>query len=96
MTPLFGAYVADKYLGRYKTICYCVAIALVGHVLLIISAVPTVVTHSHGSLACFVIALIVMGSGTGGFKSNVSAFCALTLHIDGRLKCLFADLAPRG
>ncbi len=71
LVPLFGAYIADTYWGRYKTICVAVVIALVGHVLLIVSSIPSVITNSHASLACFVLAIIVMGSGTGGFKSNI-------------------------
>lgn len=74
--PLFGAYIADTRWGRFKTVCVAVAIALFGHVLLIISAVPGVINHSHGSLACFIIALIVMGLGTGGFKANISPLVA--------------------
>ncbi|TFK84976.1 oligopeptide transporter [Polyporus arcularius HHB13444] len=74
--PLFGAYIADTRWGRYKTVCVAVGIALVGHVLLIVSAVPGVIEHSHGSLACFIIAIIIMGLGTGGFKANVSPLVA--------------------
>lgn len=74
--PLFGAYIADTRWGRFKTTCIAVAIALVGHVLLIISAVPGVINHSHGSLACFLVAIIIMGVGTGGFKANVSPLVA--------------------
>lgn len=76
MVPLFGAYVADAHWGRYKTICVSVAIALVGHVLLIVSAVPGVITNPNASLGVFVIALIIMGLGTGGFKSNISPLVA--------------------
>jgi len=74
--PLFGAYIADTRWGRYKTVCWSVAIALVGHVLLIISAVPGVIENSHGSLACFIVALVIMGLGTGGFKANISPLVA--------------------
>ncbi|KAI0330301.1 oligopeptide transporter [Cubamyces sp. BRFM 1775] len=74
--PLFGAYIADTRWGRFKTTCVAVGIALVGHVLLIISAVPGVIEHSRGSLACFLIAIIIMGLGTGGFKANVSPLVA--------------------
>ncbi|TBU48942.1 oligopeptide transporter [Dichomitus squalens] len=74
--PLFGAYIADTRWGRFKTICVSIAVALVGHILLIISSVPGVINHSNGALACFVIAIIVMGLGTGGFKSNVSPLVA--------------------
>ncbi|KAH9919971.1 oligopeptide transporter [Epithele typhae] len=74
--PLFGAYVADTYWGRYKTICVAVAVALVGHVLLIVSAVPGVISHPHNALGCFMIAIIIIGIGTGSFKSNVSPLVA--------------------
>ena len=74
--PLYGAYIADTHWGRYKTICICVGIALVGHILLIISAIPGVIENSHASLAVFIIAIIVMGVGTGGFKSNISPLVA--------------------
>lgn len=76
VTPLFGAYIADKYWGRYKTICVAVAVALFGHILLVISAVPSVLSNSNGALACFIIAVLIMGAGTGAFKSNISPLVA--------------------
>ncbi|KAI0764944.1 oligopeptide transporter [Fomes fomentarius] len=76
VVPLFAAYIADTRWGRYKTICVAVAIALVGHCLLIVSSVPGVIEHSQGSLACFIIAIIVMGVGTGGFKATISPLVA--------------------
>lgn len=63
VVPLFGAYIADTYLGRFRTVCWALGVALIGHILLIISAVPGVIEHPHGALACFLIALIVMGLG---------------------------------
>ncbi|KAF9510756.1 hypothetical protein BS47DRAFT_1299831 [Hydnum rufescens UP504] len=74
--PLFGAYIADTKLGRYKTICWAVAIAVVGHILLIISAIPTVIDKPHAAVGVFSLAIIIMGIGTGGFKSNVSPLVA--------------------
>jgi proton-dependent oligopeptide transporter, POT family len=74
--PLFGAYMADTRWGRFKTICISTAVALVGHVLLIVSAVPTVIDHPNGALGCFIIAIIIMGLGTGGFKPNISPLVA--------------------
>ncbi|PIL27553.1 transporter [Ganoderma sinense ZZ0214-1] len=74
--PLFGAYIADTRWGRFKTICVSIAVAILGHILLVISAVPGVIEKPHNSLACFVIAIIVMGLGTGGFKSNISPLVA--------------------
>lgn len=63
VVPLLGAYIADTYLGRFKTVCCCVVICLVGHTLLIISSIPEVIANPNGSLACFVIALVIMGLG---------------------------------
>ena len=74
--PLFGAYVADKYLGRYNAICISLAIAIVGHILLTASAAPAVIANQGGSFACFIIGLIIMGVGTGGFKPNISPLIA--------------------
>ncbi|KAF7549046.1 hypothetical protein G7Z17_g6660 [Cylindrodendrum hubeiense] len=70
--PLAGAYVADQYWGRYKTINYALGIDIIGHIILIISAVPPVIKNSDGSLGAMVIAILVIGFGTGGFKPNVN------------------------
>lgn len=74
--PLFGAYMADQYWGRYKTIQISIFIAIFGHILLIISTVPPVLKHPHGAIACFSIGLIIFGIGTGGFKPNISPLIA--------------------
>jgi POT family proton-dependent oligopeptide transporter len=79
--PLFGAYVADTYLGRYKTIAWALGIAIAGHIILTMSAIPTVITHPSNSLACFLIGLIIMGVGTGAFKSNISPLIAEQLPL---------------
>jgi POT family proton-dependent oligopeptide transporter len=55
---------------------YAIAIAIVGHVILIISAAPSVLKDNTGSFAAFIIALIVFGMGTGGFKPNISPLIA--------------------
>ena len=76
VTPLIGAYVADTYLGRYKTIMYSIGTALVGHLILIASAAPHTLRDTNGALAAFIISLIVFGLGTGGFKPNISPLIA--------------------
>jgi POT family proton-dependent oligopeptide transporter len=75
-TPLFGAYLADQYWGRYLTVQYSNIIALVGHIILIISAIPPVIVNPNAAIAMFSIGLVVMGIGTGGFKSNISPLIA--------------------
>lgn len=75
-TPLIGAYIADQYLGRYLTIQYANLISIIGHIILIFSAIPPVIVNSKAALPIFLIGLIIMGMGTGGFKSNISPLVA--------------------
>jgi len=70
VTPIAGAYIADTYWGRYKTVCVSVAIAMLGHIIMIISAIPRVI-DSDASVGLFILSLIVTGAGGGGFKSSI-------------------------
>ena len=76
LMPLLGAYIADTYLGRYKTIHIAIACALIGHVVLTASAAPSVLANNHSALGAFIVGLIVLGVGTGCFKSNISPLLA--------------------
>ncbi|KAI9512004.1 oligopeptide transporter [Russula earlei] len=76
VTPLMGAYIADEKWGRYKTVSVSVAITLLGHVILVISAIPPVIVHPKGALAALSLAIIIIGIGTGGFKANTSPLVA--------------------
>lgn len=76
VTPLFGAWIADTYLGRFKTICLAVFIAIIGHLLLTVSAAPAVLDNPNGAMGLFSVAVVVMGTGTGFFKPNVSTLIA--------------------
>lgn len=67
---------SDTYWGRYKTICWSVLVAMVGHVILVVSGLPPVLENTNGAFACLIIAMLVMGAGTGGFKSNISPLVA--------------------
>ncbi|KAF2838769.1 putative MFS peptide transporter [Patellaria atrata CBS 101060] len=75
-TPLLGAYVADEYLGRYKTIFWAIFLAICGHIILVISAIPPVIVHSKTAVGIFSVGLILLGLGTGCFKSNISPLIA--------------------
>jgi POT family proton-dependent oligopeptide transporter len=81
LMPLFGAYVADAHLGRFKTISFALAIAIVGHIILVISAIPPVITKPSSSLGVFIVGLIIMGVGTGTFKPNISPLIAEQLPL---------------
>ncbi|KAG5288925.1 oligopeptide transporter [Histoplasma capsulatum G186AR] len=70
--PLFGGYLADSKWGKMRTIQYSIALAMFGHVILIISALPPVVKHPNGAMGCLAIGLLIFGAGVGGFKPNIS------------------------
>ncbi|KAJ6150718.1 hypothetical protein N7470_007312 [Penicillium chermesinum] len=74
--PLVGAFIADQHWGRFKTIFSAIAVALMGHTILLISAIPQVIASPHGSIACFAVGLVIMGIGTGGFKPNITTLIA--------------------
>ncbi|KAJ5734489.1 hypothetical protein N7493_003275 [Penicillium malachiteum] len=71
--PLFSAWLADEHWGRYKTICWSIAAAILGHIILVLSAIPPVITNTNACFGVFMLGVIIMGLGTGGFKPNISA-----------------------
>ncbi|KAK7373888.1 hypothetical protein VNO80_07308 [Phaseolus coccineus] len=85
LTPLFGAFLADSYLGRYWTIASFSVIYVIGMILLTLSASAPGIKPSCDAdgchptsaqtSACF-IALYLVALGTGGIKPCVSAFGA--------------------
>ena len=79
--PLLGAYIADEHLGRYKTICVSIGIAILGHIVLVLSAIPPIITHQTTCFAVFMVGLIIMGLGTGGFKPNISPLVAEQIDV---------------
>ncbi|KAK0720790.1 POT family-domain-containing protein [Lasiosphaeris hirsuta] len=80
--PLFGAYVADSFLGRFKTIALALSIDIIGHIVLIMSAIPPVIKNPGGSMATFIVGIIIMGLGTGGFKPNINPLIVEQLDLD--------------
>ncbi|PGH02772.1 hypothetical protein AJ79_07537 [Helicocarpus griseus UAMH5409] len=71
-SPLIGGYLADTKWGKIKTIHYCIAVAMVGHIVIIVSALPPVIKHPDGAIACLALGLVIFGLGAGGFKPNIS------------------------
>ncbi|KAH6644175.1 peptide transporter-like protein PTR2 [Boeremia exigua] len=75
VTPLLGAVVADAWLGRYRTIKYFSAVYMAGIAVLVASSTPWSVQRGW-ALPGLVVAMGVVGLGTGGIKSNVSPLIA--------------------
>lgn len=82
--PLFGAYVADAHLGRFKTIHIAICVSIIAHVILTASAAPSVIVKPNSAIAAFIIGLISLGVGTGFFKANISPLLA-EQNVDTRM-----------
>ena len=75
MTPILGAIISDQYLGKYKTIVLFACVYWVGLIILWTTALPSGLASGAG-LPGFVVAIIVIGLGTGGIKSNIAPLIA--------------------
>ena len=69
-TPLLGAWLSDKILGRYKTIFWVSLFYCAGHGLLACSDL----FGAQGKLNCLFAGLTLIAFGSGGIKPCVSAF----------------------
>ncbi|KAI8095731.1 POT family-domain-containing protein [Thamnidium elegans] len=75
VTPIIGAVVADQYWGKYKTILIFACIYFVGLIVLTLTSIPSAIA-SGATFPGFIVAIIIIGLGTGGIKANVSPLVA--------------------
>ncbi|CDO57154.1 hypothetical protein DV451_001245 [Geotrichum candidum] len=75
VTPIFGAIISDKYLGKFRTICVFAGVYVVGIFILFMTSLPFAIENG-AALGGLIAAMIVIGLGTGGIKSNVSPLIA--------------------
>lgn len=66
--PVFGALLADVFLGKYRTILYLSMVYCVGHAALALMGTPTI-----GAGMWLFIGLLLISIGSGGIKPCVSA-----------------------
>jgi dipeptide/tripeptide permease len=62
--PIFGGWIADTKLGRFKTICIGVVFCGLAHAILVVGALPSVLQAGNG-MAPFVVGFITLALGTG-------------------------------
>jgi len=73
MTPLFGGWLADSHLGRYKTIIIFISFYVLSMILLAIGVIPEIIESQ--SWIVFV-SLFLVAICMGGIKANVVTFGA--------------------
>lgn len=69
--PLFGAIVADAWLGRFATILYLSIVYASGSVIISLGAIPNMPLRAD---IATMVGLLLIAIGTGGIKPCVSAF----------------------
>lgn len=70
-TPLIGAWISDRWLGRYKTILYISLFYCVGHGIMAMSDLTNSIDHK---VVLLYVGLTLLAFGGGGIKPCVSAF----------------------
>ncbi|KAI1386667.1 uncharacterized protein F4822DRAFT_410883 [Hypoxylon trugodes] len=69
--PIYFGWLADTKYGRFKMICWGVAICGVAHIIMIISALPPVLI-SGKAIGPFALSLYMLSIGAAQFKPNIS------------------------
>ena len=75
LTPIAGAILADQFWGKYKTIFLSCIIYAIGLLVLVFTSLPSAISAGI-AFPGLIIAMIILGFGTGGVKSNVSPLMA--------------------
>lgn len=70
---------SDQYLGKYNTIVYFAFVYLAGLTILFLTSLPIAIEHG-AAMGGLIAAMILIGLGTGGIKSNVSPLIAEQYH----------------
>ena len=75
LTPLAGGYIADSFLGKYKTILCSTAVYFAGLLILVCTAIPSSLRAGAGT-GGYITSILLTGIGTGGIKANVAPLIA--------------------
>lgn len=70
VVPLYGGFIADTRIGKYKAIWIGIIAGFVSHVLFIIAAIPSVIAGGK-AIAPTILAILSLAVGTGFIKPNL-------------------------
>jgi len=71
IVPIFGGWLADVHLGRFRTIMIGVLICGVSHIIMICGAIPSLLQAGR-AIAPFLVSLFTLAVGAGLFKPNIA------------------------
>ncbi|KAI9632829.1 POT family-domain-containing protein [Dioszegia hungarica] len=66
--PIVGGIISDTKWGRFKTIAIGAAVGAVAHFILVVPAVPSIINNPNGSLAAFIISILILAAAAGFIK----------------------------
>lgn len=69
--PLFGGWLADSKIGRFKAVWYGAVIGVVSHVLFVIAALPSVISSGQKALAPLIIGILTLSFCAALIKPNL-------------------------
>ncbi|CAF2518636.1 unnamed protein product [Rotaria sp. Silwood2] len=75
ITPIVGAILADQFWGKYKAIIVSCVVYMAGLIILLLTSIPPSIDKGV-AFPGLIIAMVILGFGTGGVKSNVSPLMA--------------------
>lgn len=58
---------------------------MIGHIIILIASIPSVIRNSSGALGCLSVGILFFGAGVGGFKANIAPMMAEQLNA-GKLR----------
>lgn len=74
--PVFGGYLADNILGRYKTILWFAGMYCIGVCMMAVASIPSIMDNMAGLVIYVLGAFVFTAVGTGAIKPNVVNFGA--------------------
>lgn len=70
--PIVGGILADTRYGRFKAIWIGTLVGAVSHVILVIPAIPSVISNPDGSLGAFLISILILAAASGFIKPSLA------------------------
>lgn len=88
LTNWITLYNEDQFLGKFKAILIALVIYICGLVLLVATPTPTAI-ESGAAFGGLIVAIIIIGLGTGVIKLNVTPLCAEQYKFTPAFICTF-------
>ena len=66
--PILGGMISDTKWGRFKTICVGTFVGAIAHIILVVPAIPSVISHPNAALGSFIVSILILAFAAGFIK----------------------------